>query len=110
MQSDYEKQGKTSALVAYITIIGTIIAFFMNKESKNKFASFHIRQGLGLWIVFYVLGAFVSLFTDSWLISSAFYVFIFTLLIYGLVSASKEESKPVPFLGEYFQQWFTFIE
>jgi len=44
MQSDYAKQGKTAAVVAYITLIGTIIAFFMNNDDKNQFASFHIRQ------------------------------------------------------------------
>ncbi|MBP2832721.1 hypothetical protein J8281_11040 [Aquimarina sp. U1-2] len=108
MQSDYAKQGKTSAIVAYITIIGTIIAFFMNNDTKNQFASFHIRQALGIHISFYVIGALVTFF-DSWPISLAFYIFIFILWIFGLLTALKEEQKPVPFLGPYFQQWFTFI-
>ncbi len=108
MQSDYAKQGKTAAIVAYITIIGTIIAFFMNQDDKNQFASFHIRQALGIHVSFYLLGALASMF-DSWAISSAFYVFIFVLFIYGLVTAVKEEQKPVPILGSYFQDWFKFI-
>ncbi|WP_103068058.1 DUF4870 domain-containing protein [Aquimarina sediminis] len=109
MQSDYAKQGKTAAIVAYITIIGTIIAFFMNQENKNQFASFHIRQGLGINISFYLLGALASIF-DSWGVSSAFYIFIFVLWIFGLITALKEEQKPVPLLGPYFQEWFGFIK
>ncbi len=109
MQSNYAKQGKTTAIVAYLTIVGTIIAFFMNQDDKNSFAAFHIRQALGIHISFYLLGALTSMF-DSWMISSAFYVFIFMLIIYGLISAFKEEQKPVPFLGARFQEWFTFIQ
>ncbi|MHA7059062.1 DUF4870 domain-containing protein [Aquimarina sp. M1] len=109
MQSDYAKQGKTAAIVAYITLIGTIIAFFMNQDDKNKFASFHIRQALGINIGFYLLGALVSMF-DSWIISSSFYIFILVLWVYGLITAAREEQKTVPFVGLYFQEWFTFIK
>lgn len=109
MQSDYAKQGKTAAIVAYITIIGTIIAFFMNNDSKNQFASFHIRQALGINISFYALGALVTFF-DSWPISSAFYIFIFVLWTFGLITAIKEEQKTVPLIGPYFQEWFNFIK
>ncbi len=108
MQSDYSKQGKTAAIVAYLTILGTIIAYFMNNDSKNLFASFHIRQALGINIAFYLLGALVTVF-DSWPISIAFYVFILVLWIFGLITAIREEKKTVPILGPYFQQWFTFI-
>jgi len=109
MESDYAKQGKTAAIVSYITLIGTIIAFFMNQDDKNKFASFHIRQALGINISFYLLGAMVSMF-DTWLISSAFYIFIFVLWFFGLMTAIKEEQKTVPIVGSYFQNWFTFIK
>ncbi|WP_281986646.1 DUF4870 domain-containing protein [Aquimarina aggregata] len=109
MQSDYSKQGKTAAIVAYITIIGTIIAYFMNQDDKNLFANFHIRQALGVNISFYILGALVTIF-DSILISSAFYIFILVLWVYGLITAIKEEQKEVPILGKYFQQWFNFIK
>ncbi|RZS93641.1 DUF4870 domain-containing protein [Aquimarina brevivitae] len=109
MESDYAKQGKTAAIVAYITIVGTIIAFFMNNDNKNQFASFHIRQALGINLSFYLLGALVSLF-DSWVISSSFYVFIFVLWIYGIITAVREEKKEAPIIGRFFQEWFTFIE
>ncbi|WP_062057970.1 DUF4870 domain-containing protein [Aquimarina longa] len=109
MQSNYAKQGKTAAIVAYITIIGTIIAYFMNQDDKNQFANFHIRQALGINISFYLLGALISIF-DSWAISSAFYIFIFVLWVFGLLKAIQEEQKLIPILGSHFQKWFNFIK
>lgn len=109
MESDYAKQGKTAAIVAYLTLIGTIIAFFINQEDKNTFAYFHIRQALGINIGFYLLGAFVSMF-DSWPISSSFYIFIFVLWFYGIITAVREEQKPAPLVGKHFQQWFSSIK
>lgn len=103
------EEGKTPAIVAYITIIGTIIAYFMNMDSKNKFASFHIRQALGIHITFYLLGVLIGMF-DSWLISGAFYIFIFILWGYGIVSAIQGETREAPLVGGYFQKWFSTID
>lgn len=79
-------EGKTTALVSYITIIGSIIAIFMNIESKNEFARFHIRQAFGIHILFYSLGILVTYF-DSWLASMGFYIFVTILWIYGFIAA-----------------------
>ncbi|WP_424493557.1 DUF4870 domain-containing protein [Salinimicrobium sp. GXAS 041] len=102
-------QGKPAAIVAYLTIIGTIIAYFMNNDDKNPFASFHIRQGLGIHITFYVIGMLVSMF-DSWWISFPFYIFILILVGYGIVSAIQGEYNKVPLLGDKFQKWFNTIK
>lgn len=99
------EQGKTTAIIGYITIIGTIIAIFMNMETKNPFAGFHIRQAFGIHLSFYVLAYFVG-YADSWIVSSAFFIFFFVLWAYGLVGALQNEMKTIPILGEYFQKWF----
>ena len=101
-------QGKAAAIWAYLTIIGTIIAYFLNNDSKNPFASFHIRQALGVHITFYVLGLLVSAF-DSWIISSAFYIFVIVLWGYGIVGAIQGQLNEVPILGDKFQKWFNTI-
>lgn len=101
-------EGKSAAIVAYLTIVGTIIAYFMNNDSKNPFASFHIRQALGIHITFYVLGVLISWF-DSWWITVPFWIFIGILLIYGLLAAIQGERNLVPLLGEKFQKWFSTI-
>ena len=101
-------EGKTAAIVSYITIIGTIIAYFLNRENKSLFANFHIRQALGIHIMFYVLGMVVSWF-DSWMISGPFYLFIIILWGYGLLGAIQGEQNEVPILGKPFQNWFSTI-
>lgn len=103
------KEGKNTAIVSYITIIGAIIAIFMNSEKKDAFAAFHIRQALGIFVSFFLIGYFIGYF-DSWMISSAFYVFYFVLWMYGFVAALQGETKLIPLLGAQFQKIFKNIE
>lgn len=100
--------GKTAAITSYILGIGVFIAMSMNGEDKNEFASFHIRQGLGLTITFISLGLIISNF-DSLMISAPMWIFVSVLWTYGIFSAIKGETKPVPLLGEYFQKWLSSI-
>ncbi len=105
MQTDIEK-GKTAATVAYFTIFGTVIAIFLNQdEKKSDFASAHIRQAMGLFLSFFMLGYFVGYF-NSWAVSSAFYLFFFILWMFGFINALQGEKKPVPLVGEFFQNLF----
>lgn len=102
-------EGQTPAIVSYITIIGTIIAIFMNLDVKNDFARHHIRQALGVNLVFYALGLMVT-FLDSALVSSAFYIFCVVLWGYGFSGAIQYKKFEIPILGKYFIKWFTFIQ
>ncbi len=52
------KEGKGTAIAAYITIVGALIAMSMNSEPKNAYARFHTRQAFGLHLVFLGLCAF----------------------------------------------------
>ena len=74
MENQDIADGKNIAVISYLTIFGTIIAFFLNNDKKNEFAAFHIRQALGLWLTFFVLGYVISAF-DSWLITFCFWMF-----------------------------------
>ena len=108
MDTTTSESGKGAAIVAYLTIIGTIIAYFMNNDTKNSFASFHIRQALGIHITYFLLGAFVSIF-NSWMVTYSFWIFIIILWGYGLLTAIQGEQKEVPLLGAQFQKWFSTI-
>ncbi|WP_405328279.1 hypothetical protein [Leeuwenhoekiella sp. LLG6367-2.1] len=109
MTNEIIKQGKTTAIIAYLSMIGTIIALFMNSEPKNLFARFHIRQAFGIFIAFFALGFLVS-YLNSWPATIGFYIFIIVLWGYGIVSAFQGTYTPVPILGKQFQKWFTFIQ
>ena len=47
---------KHIAVIAYITIIGLIIAFVMNNDKKAAFPTYHIKQSLGLALTGLALG------------------------------------------------------
>lgn len=102
------ESGKTAAITSYILGIGVFIAMSMNAEDKNAFASFHIRQALGLFLTFISLGLIVNNF-DSLMISMPMWIFVFVLWSYGMLTAVKGETKPVPLLGELYQKWFKSI-
>tara|TARA_R110002049_G_scaffold101379_2_gene245939 strand:- start:4539 stop:4877 length:339 start_codon:yes stop_codon:yes gene_type:complete len=105
-EQDIEK-GRQNAIISYLTIIGVIVAFYLNNEAdkKSAFASFHIRQSLGLWLTFWALGYIIGSF-DSWLVTSGFYLFFAVLFIYGFSNAIGRKALSVPLLGDFYQKIF----
>ncbi|MDO1500656.1 hypothetical protein Q2T40_10985 [Winogradskyella maritima] len=101
-------EGKTYAFVAYLTLIGTLVAFFMNQEKRNPFTSFHVRQALGLWLLYMILGYVVGGF-DSWMLTMSFWIFFSVLFIYGIVGALQGKLNSVPLVGPFFQNLFKSI-
>lgn len=101
-------EGKSIAITSYILMIGVLIALSMNSENKNQFAAFHIRQGLGLTFTFIILGVSISSF-ESIYIAAPMWIFISILTIYGIFTAARGETTPLPLLGNLFQKWFKSI-
>lgn len=107
MQDDI-KSGRIAAITSYILFVGVIIAMSMNSDSKSKFASFHIRQAFGLSITFISLGLIISNF-DSLAITVSMWISISVLWMFGLFSAVRGDTQPIPLLGKLFQKWFKNI-
>ncbi|MGB5378919.1 hypothetical protein [Muriicola sp.] len=103
------KEGKTTAIVAYITIVGALIAISMNSEPKNAYARHHTRQAFGLHLVFLGCALFLSVWFSkyAWL---ALYTFHFAMWFYGFLGAVSGKLNLLPVIGPYFQKWFTFIQ
>ena len=103
------EEGKTAAVVAYFTIIGSLIAISMNANEKNDFARFHIRQAFGTHILFHAFALFLSVsFSEyAWY---GLYVFYVVLWGYGFIGAISKKKHSIPVFGPYFQKWFTFIQ
>ena len=107
--SNIIEHGKTMAIIAYITIFGLLIAFIMNNDKKNTFAAYHIRQCVGLGAIglaSYIIGKVPFI---GWIISILLSISLLVLWVIGLISAINGEEKPVPVLGEKFQEWFKNI-
>ena len=101
------KDGKTLAIISYLTFIGLIIAIIMNLEKRNPFTLFHIRQMFGLMIML-IFSNLVEQYVNS-LLGTAFWIITFVCWLFALFYAIKEEYKPIPVLGEKFQEWFKNI-
>lgn len=108
MENGKPNDGKTAAILSYILIVGVLIAMSINAEEKNKFASFHIRQGLGLSLTFISLGLIISNF-ENILIAAPMWIFITILMFFGMFNAANGNSKPIPILGNIFQKWLRSI-
>lgn len=96
------EEGKTRAIIAHITLIGWIIAVVQNGEKKDDYASFYIRQMLGLLIMGIVGSILAIIPIIGWLI----YLGVVALWIVSLVNATSGEKKEIPVLGAQFQEWF----
>ncbi|TRZ45337.1 hypothetical protein [Robertkochia solimangrovi] len=103
------REGKTTALVSYFSIVGTLIAIFMNLDPKNPFARFHIRQAFGINVLYLFFGYFVGYFQNI-MIFWAFFTCFFVLWVYAFTGAVQNKMTEIPVLGPYFQRWFQFIQ
>jgi uncharacterized membrane protein len=107
MENQQSSNAKTIAIVAYITLIGWIVAIVMqsNENPKSELAAFHLRQSLGLTITAIVGSIVLGLIPFlGWVLLPIWYLTILAGLILGLISAINEEQKPLPVLGEFYQK------
>lgn len=91
--------GKTVAILSYITIIGWIIALVMHNNDKSALGAFHLRQGIGLFLTSLIL-SFIPVI--GWIAA----IGVFILWILGLIAAVNGEMKPVPLVGDFYQKTF----
>jgi len=101
MEQNTINEGKTMAIIAYITVIGTIIAWFMNKDKNNAFAAYHIKQGwklfffgLAIWLISFVLIMVTQIAAIGYL---GYITWIFVIL--GIMNASGGKEQPLPVIG-----------
>jgi len=107
-QQNTTLQARNLAVVSYLTLIGTLIAFFINKDKRNPLVSYHVRQALGLWLLEMAFGYFIGGFND-WMITISFWIFFGVLFIYGILGALAGKMNSIPVLGDLFQKLFSNI-
>ena len=99
--------GKTTALIAYAPFVGFFIAFFINQEKRHSFATWHIKNMFGLFILF--IASLVIQSAIDFTIGDVIWAICFVLWIYCWVQAFMGKEKGIPYLSEKFQEWFTFL-
>lgn len=93
------------AVISYLTVIGLIIAFVMNNDKKEPFASFHIKQSLGLLLTALALSMIGIIPILGWLIDIIGFIVLFYMWIVGLLNAVNGKENPVPLLGKSYIKW-----
>ena len=102
-------EDKTVAVLSYITIIGFIAAIFMHQNNKTQLGAFHLRQVLGM-VLTAAAGSVCGVVPIlGWIVWFLVVVVLFVFWIMGLLSAVKGEMRPVPLLGQHYQQWFAGV-
>ena len=103
-------EDKTVAIIAYITLIGFIVAIIIHMNKKTKLGAFHLRQVLGFFLtgIAVVFCEIVLIFIPilGWLCIVALWASMLVLWVLGLVAAINGQMKPMPVVGPLYQKWF----
>jgi len=100
--------GYNKAVIAYLTFIGMLIAYYMNRDERDEFATWHIRNMFGLVIIL-----LVSQVTQSYIhlfIGEILWICVFIWWLYAMVLCIMGKKAIIPGISNKFQQWFTFLE
>lgn len=100
-------RGKNTALIAYAPFVGFLIAFFINREENHPFATWHIKNMFGIWLMFFV--AMVVMEKINVRLGDLLWFICLALWIYCWVMAFQNKKKGIPLLSSKFEEWFTFL-
>lgn len=108
-------ENKTVAAISYVTLIGWIVAYFQYKNSteKSPLVRYHLAQSLGLTICSF--GLSIAIGVVSRIIPSLANILSLAgllpliLIILGVITALNEASKPLPVIGNLFENKFSFL-
>ena len=108
--------GKTVAIISYLSIIGWIIAYVMHGNSKTTFGAFHLRQTITLYVVslaIWVLQMILTFIPVIGLITGVLviliYIALFVFWVIGFIAAINGQEKAIPIFGAKGQDWFKGI-
>jgi uncharacterized membrane protein len=108
--------GKTVAIISYLSIIGWIIAYVMYGNNKTALGAFHLRQTIALYVVslaIWVLQIILAFIPVIGLITAVIviliYIALFVFWIIGFIAAINGQEKAIPIIGEKGQVWFKGI-
>ena len=92
------ENNKAMGILSYLSIL-CLIPFFAAKESK--FAQYHAKQGLFLFIIELVISVVSIIPILGWIISAVGGIFVFILSIVGIINAVNGQAKELPIIGQF---------
>ena len=99
-------EDKTVAIIAYLTLIGFLVAIIIHVNKKTKLGAFHLRQMLGFMLTSFAVIVLFIIPIIGWLLIPVFWICMLVLWVMGLVAAINGQMKPMPVVGPLYQKWF----
>lgn len=95
--------------IAYLTIVGWLIAYFLLPWKNSLYERFHIVQAFWLHMLMFfleVLGSYSML--PAVLVRVSWIVYIIICMVM-FVFALQSKKTQIAFVGDKFQKWFSFL-
>ena len=99
-------EDKTVAIVAYLTLIGFLVAIIIHSNKKTKLGAYHLRQMLGFMLSWFAVIILIIIPIIGWILIPVFYICMIVLWVMGLIAAINGQMKPMPVVGPMYQKWF----
>ncbi len=104
-----DKEVEEGIIWAVIGYIGILFLVPLLAKKDNKFALYHAKQGLVLFIAAIIIWviAFVLMFIPfiGWVIDTLLWIVVLVLFIIGIVNAATGKYKPLPVIGGIAEKW-----
>lgn len=101
----YKNNPKVISIISYLTMVGWLLAYILN-DQKSPLASFHLRQSLGIYLVFLASSMLMWIPILGWIAGVLVFLLGLALWLIGILNAFQEKMDAVPIVGADFQKWF----
>ena len=105
MEQKNIQEGKS---IAWLSYLGILILIPLLVQKDNPYTKFHIKQGLilliisiGWWFIFLLLIFIPFLRTIVYFLSYVVSLFVFVLMIIGIVNSLQGKTDCLPLIGKY---------
>ena len=128
-QSISTDEDKTVATIAYLTLIGFIIALIQHGSNKTKLGAYHLRQVVGfmvtgvglailLWLIALPMFSNMDNYMDNYryyyaafigIVSYIVFIGLLVCIIISFINAINGRQKPAPIFGKLYEKWFSHM-
>lgn len=100
---------KVQSILSYLGIFW-LVAYFGGKDQRNDVSRYHLKQGLGFFIFCVIFQIVLMVLMPVSEIFGLLGFLPLILWIIGTINAVKEVKKPLPIIGKFFENQFSFID
>jgi len=101
--------GNYKAILAYISFIGLIITYVFNREDRDFFVTYPIKNMFGLVLLLFI-SQLLQTNDHFLLIGEILWVISFFLWVYSLLMVILNKKAGIPVISDLFQKWFKFLD